>query len=80
MDADASGYRWRDLLRTIVMSEAFRTTSGARHAEEPTATPSPAGTTAPSPTAPTRTPTAGDPNATPIDVAAAERHRDAAGA
>jgi Protein of unknown function (DUF1592)/Protein of unknown function (DUF1588)/Protein of unknown function (DUF1595)/Protein of unknown function (DUF1585)/Protein of unknown function (DUF1587) len=65
VDADASGYRWRDLLRTIAMSDAFRTTSGARNAEEPTVTPSPGGTSAPSPTAPTRTPTIGDPNATP---------------
>ena len=52
---DASGYRLRDLLRTIVMSEAFRTTSGARRADTPTAAPT-HGVTAP----PTATPTAGD--------------------
>ena len=41
---DGSGYRWRDLLRTIAMSDAFRTTSGSRVAEEPTADADPAGT------------------------------------
>jgi len=59
-----SGYHWRDVLRTIVLSDAFRTTSGARIAEEPTASPTPAETSASSPTvaAPTRTP--GGPQAT----------------
>jgi hypothetical protein len=28
-----SGYRWRDLLRTIALSDAFRTASGTREAE-----------------------------------------------
>ena len=62
---DSSGYRWRDLLRTIAMSDAFRTTSGARIAEEPTAAPTPAGSLSPTPTAPTPTRTISDPNATP---------------
>ena len=68
-----SGYRWRDLMRIIAMSEAFRTTSGARAAET-TVTPSPGttplGTPIPSSTAqptngsePTPTPS-GNPQAT----------------
>jgi len=54
-ELEASGYRWRDLARIIVMSEAFRTTTGARAAELPTATPTadatPVGSPVPSPTA-----------------------------
>ena len=76
MQLAESGYRLRDLLRTIVMSDAFRTTSGPRPAEETPVTPTPAttpvGTAMPSPTAqstdgtaPSPTPTGGDPNATP---------------
>jgi hypothetical protein len=60
---DDSGYRWRDLLRTIAMSDAFRTTSGARVAEQPTVTPTPAGTPLPTATAPPATATS-DPHVT----------------
>lgn len=70
-----SGYRWRDLVRMIVMSEVFRTTSGPRVAEETEVTPSPGGTPASTPTpSPSAPPTGGstplatateDPNATP---------------
>jgi hypothetical protein len=47
---EESGYRLRDLMRLIVMSDAFRTTSGTRTAEE---------TVPPTPEAPYETPTAG---------------------
>jgi len=63
-ELDRSGYRWRDLLRTIVLSDAFRTTSGARIVEEPTATPSPDGTPVSTPIVPTPTATGGAPQAT----------------
>jgi hypothetical protein len=62
-EADRSGYRWRDLLRTIVLSDAFRTTSGARVVEEPSPTPTAGETPASSPTVPTPTRTE-DPQAT----------------
>jgi len=61
---ERSGYHWRELLRTIVLSDAFRTTSGARIAEAPTATPSPDGTPVASPSMPTPTRTIGDPQPT----------------
>jgi len=66
---EASGYRMRDILRAIALSEAFRTTSGARAADTPTATATPG--TAATPTAAatagvaTATPTIGDPGSTP---------------
>lgn len=64
-DLAKDGYRLRELLRRIVMSEAFRTTSGARAVEE-TVPPTPAGT----PTAnPTAWPTDG---ATPLPTATAD--------
>jgi hypothetical protein len=69
-----SGYRFRDLLQAIVMSDAFRRTSGAREAEEPedTPTPAPTWTATPVPTGPTSTP-GGEtptprPTATPLTV------------
>lgn len=40
-DGAVSGYRLRDLLRAIALSDAFRTTSGGRALDTPTATPSP---------------------------------------
>ncbi len=56
---DASGYRLRELLRLIVLSDAFRTTAGAREAQA-TPTPDPAQTPAA-----TATPDNGNPTATP---------------
>ncbi|MEO8605964.1 MAG: DUF1592 domain-containing protein [bacterium] len=68
-DAEQSGYRLRALLRTMALSEAFRTTSGARLADTPTATPTLGATAPPTvPGQPTATPTAGDPLATPTAV------------
>jgi hypothetical protein len=62
-----SGYRFRDLLKAIVTSEAFRATSGAREAEEPEDTPTPAesGTATPVPNGSTATPTLGGTKDTP---------------
>jgi hypothetical protein len=66
---EESGYRMRDLLRMIVTSEAFRTTSGPLDAEEPSATPTsgdvPSRTPTAVPTGPTASPTVGDPAASP---------------
>jgi len=66
-----SGYHLRDLLRIIATSDAFRTTSGPRIAEETPLTPSPGETAMSSPTirstdgpAPTATPTGGQPGPT----------------
>ncbi len=64
-----TGYRLRDVLRMIVMSEAFRTTSGPLEAEEPTGTPTPDGepshTPTPRPTGPSTTATVPEPNQSP---------------
>jgi hypothetical protein len=49
-DAAESGYRLRDALRSLVMSEAFRTTSGPLEAEDAPDTPTPAPPASPSPT------------------------------
>lgn len=81
----AEGYHLRDILRAIVLSEAFRTAAGARVAE-PTATPQPPQPTAtppptetPPPTGPggaTATPTEAPPTATPLTVTFAELQDD----
>lgn len=71
---EASGYRLREILRTIALSEAFRTTSGARPADTPAPTatrgaPATATATTP-PGAASPTPTTGDPGPTPTATAA----------
>jgi len=76
-DLERDGYRLRDVLRRIALSDVFRTTSGARAAELPTATATPAATAAgtPPPTATTRptdaTPRAATPTAAPSATPAA---------
>ncbi|MFN8640965.1 MAG: DUF1588 domain-containing protein [Candidatus Binatia bacterium] len=60
---DAQGYRLRDILRAIALSDAFRSATGPRAAQatptprEPDATPTPRGSPSPTPTGPTATPT-----------------------
>jgi len=75
------GYRVRDLMRAIALSEAFRAAPGEREAEEPTATVPPAETATPSPTelppdgtprTPTATRTAAPATATPAPATLAE--------
>lgn len=70
---DASGFRLRDILRAIVLSDVFRTASGPREAEatptprDPNATPTPTASARPtSDGSATATPTAGAPTATPV--------------
>ncbi len=75
LDADAAsgGYRIRDLMRAIAVSDAFRLASGAREAEIPTPTAMPEYTSTPTPTEPTpdgtpRTPTPTRPPAPPTST------------
>ena len=70
---DAEGYRLRDILRAIILSDAFRTASGPRVAEatatprEPDATPTPSRSAPPTSDGEvTATPTVAPPTATPV--------------